>query len=368
MLALFTLLLAWTVADIGIGDDKKTKQTRILTWWGYLDNSAKLKQLNRMCDTQVEIQEYLSVDELQELALEDSYDLYIYPWGYHREMQRHLKDPGPDISNLTTGYHPIIKDQYAISQIPKDSVFFQHAVRAFVYDKNLVPKLSDATPEDILNLYDKGNLFLMNEIKQLDWLLKKMRLGTEQDNWQDFYHRVKNSIPWYKQGEKGIYFSNFVPKYLNNHLALGFIDSAEFINPNIDWNSINTDLSGKKIAFGIHPTLSQVSSDVLTLKSQKEPHLCIAKVLGSREFLRWIAEENYYYSPFEENISSINDEFKDFYTSFYEKVDTLFWVDDTVNETLPSPGAYKIWNIIKECHQDASCEDWVDNKELLSFW
>lgn len=366
ILALFALLIVWTIADIS--NTRNKKQTQILSWWGYLDNSAKLQQLNKMCDTQVIVQEYMDVDELQELASADSYDIYIYPWGYHREMQQHLEEPGPDISHLTTGYHPVIKDQYALSQIPKDSVFFQHAVRAFVYDKNLVPELSNATPEDILNLYDKGNLFLMNEIKQLDWLLKKKRTGSEQDNWQDFYHRVINSLPWYKQGEKGIYFSNFAPKYVNDHLALGFVDSAEFINPNIDWSTINTAESGKKIAFGIHPTLSQVSSDVLTLKSQKASHLCIANVLGSREFLHQIAEENFYYSPFEESINSIGDEFKAFYASFYDKVDTLFWVDDTVNETLPSPGAYKIWNIIKDCHQDANCDEWVDNQELLSFW
>jgi hypothetical protein len=356
-LALALILSTWTLHSL---ETKQDSTTTVLSWWGYLNDATKIQQINLTCNTDIQVTEYFNVDELKLMAQEKPFDLYIYPWGYHMNIEQYFSDEGPRINEFVEGYHNSIKQHYLKSKMPTDTVFFQHAVRMFVYNKKYVEGIDQLIPEDILELSNQGRVYLMDEIKQLDWLIKQFKKGTPQDNWVMLYRQIRARQSWHQANNIGLRFSNFAPSYLDEGLILGFLDSGEILNPNIDWNAISKGNIQKHLDFGIHPSLSQITSDVLAIKSYNSSDLCVAREMASRRFLKWVSEENYYFSPFEEGVDNIPEQFKHLAHEFYEQAHELAWIDDDLFTDPPSPQAERIWGIIKACQKKVNCKHWVN--------
>jgi hypothetical protein len=356
---LITSALMLTMYKTLANPEEYDKPTRILTWWGYLSDQKKIEEIENICGTQIKVTEYFNVDELQNQASISTHDIYIYPWGYHPDIQQYLKQEGPKINGVVTNYHHAIKSQYEKAKIPKDTVYFQLAVSMFVYDKSHIPDLDDITAEDIVDFANVGKVFLMDELKQMDWLIKQYKTGTLIENWISLYQKFRARQSWNQANNAGLHFANFASDHLDENLILGNLYSGEFINPNIDWSTLSKPGKPKTLGFGVHPSLSQAASDVLAIKSYDSKDLCVAQEMASRRFLKWISEENFYFSPFEETIDSIPEQFQHLTQEFYDKADKIVWIDDALVSDPPSPEAELIWNIIKACQNDANCERWT---------
>lgn len=298
--------LCWRVLEKHYGGFGYSDSVRVLSWWGYLDNRNQLDLLSVQCNTPIDVKDYMDVEELQDFAAKDYYDIYIYPWSYHKTIASDLPFDGPDMTTLTADYHPAILEQYHAHNMPKDSLFFQHATLGFVYDKRRVPDLTQLTTDTLFELASDGHVYLMDEIKHLNDLLQPTsEESTALDNWIRLYQMIHSRLQWHQANSMGFYFTNYTSKMLNRHLVLGVIDSGELINPHIDWSAVTQGQPDKQLGFGIHPKLSQVNSDILALKTHAEAAVCVAKAMGSREFLRQISRENYYFSPFADPIPGL---------------------------------------------------------------
>ena len=336
------------------------KSVSIISWWGYLDNEQQMAKLEAQCKTEITVKEYTSLVEFPTLVADKTYDIYIYPLGYHKTVEPNLPPEGPDLTALTAGYHPTILKQYQAHNMPKDSLFFQHASLAYVYDKHVLPDLSKLTIDSLFALADQGHVYLMDEIKQLNTLLKQSQTGSALDTWIKLHRKVQQQSQWPQGTGAGFYFSNFISKILNPNLVLGVIDSGELINPHLDWRSVTQGNPNKTLAFGLHPQLSQVNSDIIAVKTHKKAAVCVAKAMGSREFLRQISNENFYFSPFKDDLSvELSTATAQIHQDFYNYASTLSWTDDQLNDDLINPEAYNILESIRQCQDDGLCEHWV---------
>ena len=334
-------------------------KVRILSWWGYLENDQHIAELSAQCNTPIEIKEYMSLEELPKKAAGNVYDIYIYPWGYHESVQPYLPPEGPDITALTAGYHPDIRARYQSHKMPKDSLFFQHAALAYVYDTKLVPDLSALNAERLFALAEAGHVYLMDEFKHLHDILAHSEPTQAVDNWHRLYQSVQQQRQWRQGTDVGFYFSNLISGMLNPNLVLGVIDSGELINPNVDWGSVTGDNPDKRLGFGLHPKISQVNSDIIAVKTHDEAAVCVAKAMGSREFLRKISNENFYFSPFEESIAGLSQQTAKVHQDFYQHADSLQWTDDRHNTQTPNPEAFSVLERIRQCRDHAQCDDMV---------
>lgn len=346
-----------SVYIISANANSNSNQMKILTWWGYLSDKQKLSEIESKCDVNIEVTEFMNVDDMMAMASVQNYDLYIYPWGYHMDLQEDLPPSNIDLTDITENYHPKIKEHYISSNMPQNTLFFQHAVRMFVYDNKYFPELRDITAESIINASQHGKVFLMNEVKQMDWLLKQMQNSNIDDNWNYLYGLIQKNQLSESRETIGFEFSNFGQDYINNNLLLGFLDSGEVLNPNLNWDITQENGDIKKLAFGFHPELSQVSSDVISVNNDNPKAECLAREMGSRQFLEWISEENYYFSPFEGASKKLSPELQAFSRNFYAVSDKMVWLDELLFEDSPNQHAYDTWKKIRKCRESKQCNN-----------
>lgn len=352
----FIVFLAgiFSIHKLTANSNSNENQIKILTWWGYLSDKQKISEIEIQCGVNLDITEYTTVEDLVAMSNVNSYDIYIYPWGYNLDIKENLPPSNSNLTDLTNDYHPNIKEKYNNSNIPENTLFFQHAVSMFVYNQDYFPTFSEITLDDIFDASKNGKVFLMNEPKQVDWLLSSRNTSSNDTLWNQLYASVKESKRQGKYNEAGFEFSNFGQDYINENLLIGYLDSGEILNPNLDWNP-NTN---KKInlKFDFHNTMSHVSSDVISLNSNKPKAECLARKLGSRDFLKWISEENYYFSPYHDIPNGLSPDLISLSNKFYENLNNLAWIDDLLFNHEPSKHALNTWKKIRKCQDLDKCD------------
>ncbi len=353
LLACIIFLISTPLSNLS----KNRKETKVLTWWGYLSNQKIIDSIAGKCKTKIIIEEYLTTEDLVGTSNNKYYDIYIYPWGYHDNIKKNLPDSDADLSRFSLDYTPEIRSRFQRADIPKNTVIFQEAVRMFLYDSNIFNNLQVLNPKEMIQASEFGAVYFMNEIKQMNWFLSQIGENNLSDNWRYLYESFLANKNWHPVVTKGIYFSNFIPEYLNSNILIGLIDSGELLNPNIDWGKTNTLHSNRSLEFGIHKRLSQISTDVLSVRSDEPEDVCVAKEMSSRDFLNWVTETSFYFNPYGDIPNNINPNFVKFAEQYYEMADQLIWLDEHLTSYEVPDIAKSIWSSIKKCTNEKSCTD-----------
>jgi hypothetical protein len=327
---------------------------KILTWWGYLSNQKKLEAIEHKCQTNLEVIEYLSIEDLLSLSKINKYDIYIYPLAYKKNIDKYLIKPAPDISNISLSYLPTIRDRYTASKLESNTVFFQDSVSIYIHNKLFIDDIKELKIKNLFNYAKYGKVYLQNEFKQIDWLLSQSDIPKNKI-WDNFYTLL------FKQYTEGAYnsgfeFSNFINDYLDENLVLGYLDSGEALNPNINWNTINKQ---GNIQFSFHSTLSHISSDVLSINSHSKEAICVAQKMGSKEFLSWVSKENYYFNPYGDIPKKLSPRLKAFSESYYKNANKIPWLDLESSHATNNPDSERKWAAYSECYHNRDCSKWL---------
>lgn len=358
---IFTFLVSITaifsILSIMASQSGNKDKVAILTWWGYLSDQHAIKQLELKCNTKIEVREYMTIEDLIGITSKFEYDIYIYPWGYHDNIKKNLPSSDADLSRFSHEYTPEIRSRFQRADMPKNTVIFQEAVRMFLYDSNIFNDLQALNPKEMIQASDFGAVYFMNEIKQMNWFLSQIGENNLSDNWRYLYESFLANKNWHPVVTKGIYFSNFIPEYLNNNILIGLIDSGELLNPNINWEKTNKLLSNRSLEFGIHKRLSQISTDVLSVRSDEPEDVCVAKEMSSRDFLNWVTETSFYFNPYGDIPNNINPSFVKFAEQYYEMADQLILLDEHLTSYEVPDIAKSIWSSIKKCTNEKLCTD-----------
>lgn len=288
---------------------------QILSWWGYFSDTNKLKELEEICNSNIVVTEYHNTSELLALVKQYTYDIYIYPWGYHPEISLVLPKSEVDLSDLTSNYHPAFKDRLSFSNLPKNTLFFLDAVAMFLFDKHIFRDFEKYTFKEIITLAKEKCIYLPKETKQNKWLIESLnRHGNAKFNLEELTKENK------------IYFSDLTDEIIDNNLAICHFDSGEILN--IDHNLIN---KYPNLTFGIHPELSYTSSDVISLRSEKDSAITLARHIGNIEFLNWLSESSLYLNPYGTLSHSTPDEIQNAAHWLYSNPHEKIWIDPKID-------------------------------------
>jgi len=104
--------------------------------------------------------------------------------------------------------------------------------------------------------------------------------------------------------------------------------------------------SPNKLNFMIHPKLSQVTADLVSLNNQNSKEaLCIFDYLSSKEFTSRVQAETAYFSPYGPKLETRDANFKKIYENYFLDLDHYQWLIKPKEEDFKKID--KRWKILK---------------------
>lgn len=107
-LSILFIFSTLTVA-MSVFSDPGDRPVRIISWWEHFTDQGKIKEIEDLCNVEIEPHEYFLFRDFKSMIKTSSYDIYIYPGTAIKEMPEYLPLNSPDISDLTDDYYPVNK-------------------------------------------------------------------------------------------------------------------------------------------------------------------------------------------------------------------------------------------------------------------
>jgi hypothetical protein len=314
----------------------------ILTWWGYLDYPELVQLVEKKCHVKLSYDKYYTNAEFtRRLNYQgQNYDVLIFSDTIYNAVKQGIARNNSDLYKLSRHYHPIIRQHYLKNKLPSNIVYFIHSLTGFLWNP-LQVKLDES--DTIYSMFSKAGDNTVVIIDDPVEAAKLVSLGLSNgknklvpteltENYltkANFLHIV---------GKSRVYITNdYSQIYLKPDFAFSYTWSGEAM--------VDLQKSGKDYEFLIHPKLSYISSDLLAVLNDKPNAICVAKVLGSREFARKLQNKDFYFSPYTDTSEIDNKAFKKVYQEFIIELPRLSWIKPVDNEEFERLST--TWKLIK---------------------
>jgi hypothetical protein len=310
----------------------------ILTWWGYLDQPELIKRIEKKCDAQISVDQYFSNSEFLRRYHDQksSYDIIIFASTVFENIRNEIPNlPKSLLWKQSNHYNRYIKIHYLKANYPANVVYFAHSISGFLFNPNTITLSGNESLQTIFNKANGKKIVLMDDSAEINKLLN-MANDNHAGNLSNNYlenDKINNII-----GNKSeLYIGNgFKEIYKDPDFAFAYIWSGDAINRIHD---------ASNLIYFIHPTLSYLSSDLLSQNNDRNATYCVSKYLSSKEALHEIENNNYYFTPYA-NANNIQDHtYKKLYDSFVKILPSLTWA-----ESLPPDDFYNVnksWDLSK---------------------
>lgn len=292
----------------------------VLSWWGYI-NHDHIKKINKKCNVEISLDEYYSNSEFLRRwdYKSQSHDIIIYSNSIHNVIKTHFNEVIK--TSRKELYHPIIEKKIKELGLRKNTNIFLISLTGFL-GKNSVYKLKESDAlSDILNNFQKHLFVITNDSIEGIEIFKKL----------DLYSHKNNKI--FIQPKYKINITNDIENLIEkNDFGLAYFWSGGTLA------AISKEPNN--YTFIIHPELSHVTSDLVTIVKETTASSCVYAELSSKPFLTEMQSLTYYFSPYGIINEPKDNFFHKFYSKHFESLSKYSW--------LTSPSAEKFLAIEEE--------------------
>lgn len=336
LLSFFTILFS---SNLFAQEDKP--YTNILTWWGYLDNVPKemISEIEKKCNTTISYDTYYSNDDFTKRFKDSKYDVVIFSDTIYKTIDKKIDIKNSKLYTQSVRYNKTIKNQYDKSKFDHNVVYFVHSLTGFLYNPDVI-KISDK--EDLKKIFkDVGdNVVVMIDDPLEANILMGLLLKDDTKYFSNF-----------AQNENYLTLENFKNIFQNSHFII--TNTPEKASSSKDfafafqWSGDAMSLmkeSNNHLKFLVHPKLSYVSTDLLAELNTEKTTTCISRELSSKKFLSYLQNKTHYLSPYGDNSSISDPEFKNFHSKIFKILPFLPWISPLSQEKLRE--LKKSWELI----------------------
>jgi len=298
----------------------------ILSWWGYIDGAApETKQVEKKCNARISVDTYYSNTEFESRLHKPTgvnYDMLIHSGTIMSKIKEKIGDKGPSISSLANDYDAAIKAHYDATKYPRNTVIFQVSLTGFLWNSANIQFNENDSLESIFNKASGKLIVLIDDYVEVLTLFHQSHC----------------------KGFECI--STTAKSFPDNRSLRSLLDSAKVLISNDlaripehpDFSFAYTWSGGavkhlasregkKKLRFLVHPKLSHISLDLLTLMNSRPTAICVARELGSKSFIKDLSQTSHYFSPYGPVEINVSNEFRTIQTEFFKQVGSLRWLD-----------------------------------------
>ncbi len=324
---LVVLLFWWQLAL----PDSSHDRINMLTWWGYFDNPAVVKSIEKQCSVKVSFDDYYSNQEfLRRLnSSVSSYDIAIFSSTIYNLVKDKVSLKSSPLHLVTKNYLPAIRKYYVNGGYAPNVVFFNHSVSGFLWN----PKVVNLTEKDsIAEIFKKASGKKVNVIDDPVEVWNILNLGLND-----------GSFVWDDSGAKNIYpltlkrfreLTNKNEVFVENDFRNILLDKDFALSFSWSGDAILAMFfsEGRGFRFLVHPKLSYITSDLLAARSNDSKVLCVANFLSSKQFLSKINRSLNYLSPYGLDDGNQNKYYREVYEKVLSNMDKFSWVKPIKNE------------------------------------
>ena len=280
----------------------------IITWWDYIDPDI-VQSVETQCNAKVSIDEYYSDPEFLRRIDGQQYDIAIYSDTVYGKFTKSVQSSQKDLqSEFVPQYLESVQENFQLGHYRSDTVYYQLSITGLLWNPRLILLSKDDTVEAVFEKAKGKTVVMLDEHVEVLYLLSKKNVSGEAD---------LSSISGVSNLFNGVNIN--VTNALANlttkdDFAFAFTWSGEAIE---HINSVSPDFR-----FLVHPTLSHVSKDLLTLISDSDIAECVARNLSSKEHLNRLTQTYFYFSPYE-NDSENTAAYNVMNVSFKDSIDKL---------------------------------------------
>jgi hypothetical protein len=272
LILFFTLLLNSALAQ-------KT-DVRIITWWGYLNKNNIIK-IEKECKANISYDEYYSNTEFLRRYTKDSqkYDILIYSNAVYDFIEPGLTPIGSKLFKSTASdYNPAIMDKYNERKY-KNTLFFLHSLTGFLWNPKNIDLTTNLTVPEIFKKAEGKIVGMIDDPVEFFTLVKRNKKS--ENLALEFFQDISK--------KSTIVISNDIVNVLNKEsFAFAYIWSGDAITH-------DKTLSMK---FKVHPELSHITSDLITINKKSDASQCVFQKLSSKAFLSDLQTNTNYFSSF----------------------------------------------------------------------
>lgn len=303
----YTFVLLKSIHSHATNTRSDNEPVNILTWWGYLTHKDLLDEVEKNCQVKISFDEYYSNFEFIRRK-SNRYDILIYSGTVRGFIENDDKlKSNADISLIAKDYHKVFKRHYLEEGYPRNTLYFMFAETVFLWDADKISLYhSDSIEEMFRKAGEKKAVIIDNYIEVLTLLLNESK--------HDFFSEFKRIL-----GDASLIISNNLGEVVeDDDFAIGYLWSGEAI--------AKMSSSRKNLKMMVHPSLSHITKDLITVLSEDEKSLCVAKELASESFLSKLAAKEFYFSPFHKKLNIENQYYDKMYKEFDLRINNLRWL------------------------------------------
>lgn len=304
------------------------EKVNILSWWGYITNNER-ESIKKACKADISIDEYYSNNEfLRRWEPEKhSHNLIIYSYTIYDQVKDRI--PDDKISSNYDAYHPSIQTKIDQMNLENRTRVFLLSLTGFLYKQNRNNLGQESNFEKILNSLSDKLFVIMDDPTEGITLLKKMKL-------------INNNHDIIFEKFKKLNIKVLVSNDLDSIANLEEFEAAYF------WSGgalAQQKALSKKFNFTIHPNLSHVTADLISLVDKNSTSMCVFNFLSGRDFLNYLQNKVFYLSPYGQKSPSDFDGFNLFYKKHFQSLSKLPLLKAVPKDLITNTEKWKIFKL-----------------------
>ena len=296
------------IASFCLQSSIAAEPVNIIAWWDYIDPGV-IEQAENQCGVEISIDEYYSDPEFLRRTESTDYDIAIYSdTVYSRFIESNVTSEKDLQSQFVPEYLEPVRENFELGNYQKSSVYYQLALTGLLYNPEVAPLSATDSIEEIFAKAKGKTVVMLDEHVEVLYLLSKRQssdldgvstIGGIVDLFTDVNINVTNAL------------ANLTTK---DDFAFAFTWSGEALE--------RIHNTSPNLAFLVHPTLSHISKDMLTLMTEKDSAECVARKLSEPYHLNLITKSSFYFSPFE-NKSDNTDVYNELNENFQSSLNSI---------------------------------------------
>lgn len=308
--------------SLSVNAESKSQQhspVNILVWWNYLDKKIA-DEAEKKCNVKISYDEYYSNGEFIRRFNTQmrEYEIVIFSSTIYELIKKNIPEFNTNLWMQSLTYHPISKQHYEKEKYKKNVIYFVHTLTGFLFNKRLISLLPQDSAYSIFSKAKNNVVVLTDDPVEV---IKLINLDISS---KDKQLSTKIAIEQFKKTTQNshVYITNdYATLFQKNNFAFSYSWSA------IAMIYLNRfDKKMEDYGFLIHPSLSNISTDLLVqLKDEKHVN-CVANFLSDKKTLNYIQNKIFYFSPYWD-INNVKDpNFKKIYAETLKKLPELGWI------------------------------------------
>lgn len=298
----------------------------ILTWYGYLDLPGEAAVVEQRCNVNLSYDEFYSNVEFINRFSKNrkNYDIIIFSDTVYNQIAKDIDLPNSTLYKVSSNYNSVVKAHYLNNHFNNNVSYFMLSLTGFLWN----PQVSNFKEnESVFNFFQQAgnNIVVMIDDPTEAQVLLTWALNSRVSEINDNINTSLDMVPLTSGNFKKLYQNSQF--YIVNDLSAQLFDQPKFAFA-YAWsgNAIAALQNHPKLKFAIDPKLSYVTTDLIAQLNEKAGTTCVANYLASPEFLKYLQNQTYYFSPYLPKPSGNNPVFVSVYQQLMARLAEIPWI------------------------------------------